>query len=212
MIMDEVMTGFGRTGKNFAIEHWNVIPDIIAFAKGVSSGYVPLGGIIAKDKFYKTIQENSGVFFGGYTFGGNPLSSAVGVAVLNYIIDNDLISKAEKMGKYLSNKLEILLKHPTVGDIRGKGLMLGIEFVKNKKTKETFAPEKKYSQKIGDKAYFKGVLLYPGTGCVDGVSGDHILIGPPFIINKEEIDEVVQILDETITEVEKELKLTTNCM
>lgn len=206
MIMDEVMTGFGRTGKNFGIEHWNVVPDIIAFAKGVSGGYVPLGGIVTKDKFYQKIKDNSGSFLGGYTYGGNPLSSAIGVAVLDYILENNLVSRAEEMGKYLFSKLEILLEHPTVGDIRGKGLMIGIEFVKNKKTKEPFNPEVKYYQKITDKAFSKRLILYPGSGFVDGVMGDHILIGPPFIVTKEQIDEIVGILDETLSELEDDLR------
>lgn len=205
MIMDEVMTGIGRTGKNFAIEHWNVIPDIIVFAKGVSGGYAPLGGIVARDKFYQKIKDNSGSFLGGYTYGGNPLSVAVGVAALNYISENNLVSRSEEMGKYFFNKLEVLFKHPTVGDIRGKGLMIGVEFVKNRKTKEPFDSQVKYYQRVTHRAFSKGLILYSGSGFVDGGLGDHILIGPPFIITKEQIDEIVGILDETLSELEDDL-------
>ena len=172
----------------------------------MSGGYVPLGGIVARDKFYQKIKDNSGSFLGGYTYAGNPLSTAVGVTVLDYILENNLVSRAEEMGKYFFSKLEILFKHPTVGDIRGKGLMIGIEFVKNKRTKETFKPEIKYYQKILDKAYLNGLILYPSSGFVDGVSGDGVMIGPPFIVTKEQIDEIVGILDKTLSEVEDDLR------
>ena len=205
MIMDEVMTGFGRTGRNFAIDHWGVIPDIITFAKGVASGYFPIGGIVAKNKFFQAVKENSGIFLGGYTFSGNPLACAVGIAVLDYVQENDLIRRSAMMGDYFLDRLKILQTHPSVGDIRGKGLMLGIEFVKNKTTKEPFDPKFHYTQRIVDRALSKGLILYPGGPCVDGVRGDDILIGPPFIITESQIDEIMEILDETITEVEEEL-------
>lgn len=203
MIADEIMTGFGRTGKYFAVEHWNVIPDIIVFGKGVSSGYTPLAGIIVRDHIPQAIKESSGVFFHGFTYGGNPLSSATGNAVLDFMDRNKLVENVEHVGHCLFRELEGLHDLHSVGDIRGKGLMAGIEFVKDKKTKEPYPVELGYSGKVVQQAFQNGLCIYPGGGTVDGVAGDHILIGPPFIITEGEVKELVSILESSIREVEE---------
>lgn len=141
-IADEVMTRFGRTGKNFGIEHWSVVPDIMACAKGMSDGYTPLDAAIAKEEVYEAFSKTG--FQHGFTYGGNPLSCAIGVAVLDYIVQNNLVHRVEEMGKRLMKKLSELYKHPTVGDVHGKGLLTGIEFVKDQETKEPFEPKKAY--------------------------------------------------------------------
>ncbi|MEJ5301340.1 MAG: aspartate aminotransferase family protein [Thermodesulforhabdaceae bacterium] len=205
IIADEVMTGLGRTGKNFCLDHWGVVPDIIVVAKGLSSGYTPLGAVIVKEEIYDTIKNGSGNFIHGHTYGQNPLSAAVGAAVLKYIEDHSLVNRSFEMGKYFLERLEKLEKYPLVGDIRGLGLFVGIEFVRDKTTREPFNPSLKISARIGEESFKRGLITYPGSGGADGIRGDHILLAPPFIINREQIDEIVEILDESIEAVSRSL-------
>jgi adenosylmethionine-8-amino-7-oxononanoate aminotransferase len=201
LIVDEVMTGMGRTGKNFGIDHWNVIPDMIVASKGLSSGYAPIFVVIAKEEIHRTIKEGSGVFVHGHTYSQNPLSSAIACTVIDYLIKHDLISISAKMGEYFIRRLQSLTHHDFVGDVRGRGLFAGIEFVKNKKTKEPFDPKLRLHALIGNRAFEKGLITYPGGGGADGISGDHLLLAPPFIITQEQIEKMVSILDETFTEI-----------
>ena len=201
LIVDEVQTGFGRTGKNFGIEHWDVEPDIIISAKGASSGYLPLGVVIATEKIYNSFNKPFGH---GFTFGSHPLSCAVGVSVIEYIEKHDLVSRSAKLGDYLMKKLTTIYEHPSVGDVRGKGLFAGIEFVKNKKLRQPFDFEIKYNQKIIERCYSNKLLLYSGSGGVDGYKGDHIQIAPPLTISKDQIDEIIKLLDMSIGEVERD--------
>ena len=207
-IADEVMTGFGRTGVNFGMEHWDVTPDMIVFAKGASAGYYPLAGVIISEKIYQVLRDGKkGIFAPGHTYSGTPMAGAVGVKVIEYMKRYDLIANVKRLSGYLMDQLKSLYKHPIVGDIRGKGFLLGIEFVKDQKTRESFDFEEsgKVANLIAKKAFENGLILYPGGGTVDGHRGDHILIAPPFIIEKREIDEMISILDQTIGEVEKDL-------
>ncbi len=202
LIVDEVMSGIGRTGKNFGIDHWNVIPDLIVSAKGLASGYNPIACTIAKEEIHRTIKEASGAFVHGHTYCQNPLSCAVGLAVLSYIEENQLIARCAQMGEYLMDRLQMLRERKIVGDVRGKGLFAGVEYVSDKKTKETFDPGMKVNTLIANKAFDKGLIIYPGGGGADGIRGDHSLIAPPFIITEDQLDELVVLLDETIEEVE----------
>jgi len=204
-ISDEVMTGMGRTGKNFGIDHWKVKPDMIVAAKGLSSGYTPMGAVVVKEEIHRVIQEGSGAFIHGHTYSQNPLSGAIGCAVVDYLVKHDLISRSAEMGKYFHRALKSLEHHSFVGDVRGKGLFAGIEFVKDKKTKETFDPKLKLNGLIGNRAFEKGLITYPGGGGADGIRGDHILLAPPLIITEEQINDLVGILDQTFTEVGKEI-------
>ena len=204
-ISDEVMTGMGRTGKNFGIDHWKVKPDMIVAAKGLSSGYTPMGAVIVTGEIYRAIQEGSGAFVHGHTYSQNPLSGAIGCAVVDYLLKHDLIRRSAQMGEYFLQALKSLERHSFVGDVRGKGLFAGIELVKDKKTKETFDPKLKVNALIGNRAFEKGLITYPGGGGADGIHGDHLLLAPPLIITKEQIDELVSILDQTFTEVGKEI-------
>lgn len=201
MISDEVMTGFGRTGKNFGIDHWNVTPDIIAVGKGLTGGYAPAGGLIVHEKVSEAFQGGSGSFAHGHTFVGNPLTCAAALATQTYMEKNDLINQSAKKGQYLLEMLKEKLDSEIIGDVRGKGLFIGIEFVKDQKTKEPFSRKARLAESIGDLAFKKGLHILPGFGCADGVSGDHILIAPPFVISEEEMEELVSILDETIKDV-----------
>ena len=202
-IADEVQTGIGRTGKWFAIEHWKVSPDIMTTAKGLSGGYSPLGAVITKDIITEQFIRNKANIVGGHTFCANPLSSAVGLAILRYITENRLVEKCAEIGDYMKKRLEELQKrHSIVGDVRGMGLILGIELVKDKKTKETFSPEARVAAAVTRETMQRGVILYPGTGTADGIVGDHILMTPPYIITQEHVDELISALDQSITTIE----------
>ncbi|WP_395383878.1 aminotransferase class III-fold pyridoxal phosphate-dependent enzyme [Mesorhizobium sp. UC22_110] len=180
MIVDEVITGFGRTGKNFGINHWGVVPDIICTGKGLSSGYSPLGAVIVAEKVFEPFRTGRG-FSHGYTFGGNPLSCAVGSAVLKYIEDHGLVDRVAQLGAYFFEKAQELYELDIVGDIRGKGFFMGIEFVKDKKTRQPFASSANVAGKIADTAFTAGLIVGAGRGGIDGVLGDHMNLAPPFI-------------------------------
>lgn len=210
MICDCVMTGFGRTGKNFGIDHWDVTPDVMATGKGTTAGYAPLAAIILHKKLYDAFTNpvqgrplKLGGSMLGYTYAGNPLSCSAGVAVQNYIEKHRLISRAEKIGKYLEEKLSRLLDQPMVGDIRGKGCFFGIEFVKDKSKKTPFPKELRIGGTVEKTAFEKGLILLSGSGTADGVLGDHIMIAPAFNIPEVDVDKLVDILEDTIREVQK---------
>lgn len=206
LITDEVMCGCGRTGAYFAIDHWHVVPDFVAMAKGLGSGYVPLGAVVARRDIFDTIQHGSGRFEHGHTYQGNPLACRVGLTILDIIREKSLIENAAVRGEELLHKLEYLAeRHPMIGEVRGKGLMLGIEFVCDRSTKAPFPPERRVAQVVARTAFSEGLILYPGSGSVDGVRGDHILVGPPFTISSGEIDMLVEILDRVLAEVESEV-------
>ena len=208
MIMDEVITGIGRTGKNFGIEHYGVTPDIIAVAKGLSGGYVPIGAVITSNKIFKAFYDGSGQFWHSFTFGGNPVSCAAANAVLKYIEDHDLVNRSEKMGVRLLSKLkERFDSHPIVGDIRGLGMLLGIEFVKNKQSREPFQPDARLIESLTAHSFEHGLIIVGGVrGTVDGVVGDHIQITPPFTLSENEADELVNKLELALNATMKDLE------
>ncbi len=199
-IVDEVQTGFGRTGKPFGIEHWNAVPDMIICAKGMSSGYAPIGAVITTEDIQSTFSNES--FRHDFTFGGIPISCAIGYAVLEYMTKHNLIAKAAEKGKQLLEQLNSLRDHPSVGDVRGKGLLTGLEFVKNKETKEPFDPSMNFSYQLQDILLQHGLSVYPIHAFLDGIRGDHIQIAPPFIVSSSQIDEIVTILDQSLNEIE----------
>ena len=205
-IADEVMTGMGRTGMPFAIEQWGVTPDMIITGKGISSGYAPLGAVIVSDRICRVIEGGSGAFIHGHTYMGHPLSCAIGLAVLRYLEDHRLIERAKRMGEALMAELEQLKGHPLVGDVRGKGLMAALELVVDKASKTPFPRDLRVAEAVAGQAFQKGLILYPGSGGADGLNGDHILIGPPFIISEPEIKEMVRTLGEALDEIEKGLR------
>ncbi|NWG01471.1 MAG: aminotransferase class III-fold pyridoxal phosphate-dependent enzyme [Syntrophaceae bacterium] len=203
-IDDEVMTGMGRTGKWFAAEHWGLSPDIMVLGKGMSGGYFPLSAMITKTKVVDLLKERTGGFVHGHTFSHHPVACAVGLAALQFMRENNLVEQCAKRGEYLLKKLETLKAFPFVGDVRGKGLMTAIEFVKDQKTKEPFSRAAKITEKILDLAFENGLVLYSGTGFVDGINGDMVMVGPPFIIEEAQIEEIMEILKKTFTQIEKD--------
>ena len=206
LIADEVMTGFGRTGSMFAIEQFGVVPDLLCVAKGMSSGYIPLGGVIAKESIYNVFKNGSGAFVHGHTYGGNPLAAAVAVAVTEVLLEEKLVENARETGAYMLGRLQEALGYISiVGDVRGKGLLLGVELVAEKEGRKPFPPELNVAEKATQKLIDHGVVVYPGTGTVDGVAGDHFLLAPPLVINREQVDELVERLAAGLLELEKEM-------
>jgi len=202
-ISDEVMTGFGRTGSMFAIDDFGVIPDLICAAKGMSAGYVPLGAVIAKDEVYDTFRSGSGSFVHGHTYGGNPLAAATAVEVIKILKEENLAENAKVMGTYMLERLqEKLLSFWFVGDVRGKGLLQGVELVKDKTTKEPFARKDGIAEKLTKTLMKHGVVIYPGGGMADGENGDQFLLAPPLIITKDQVDEMVQKMTEGFADFE----------
>lgn len=203
LIADEVMTGMGRTGRNFAIEHWDIVPDILIAAKGLSNGYAPLGGVIATRRVVDGIV--SGSFLHGFTYNAHPVSMAAGRAVLQHLQRQKLVQASDSgrdgsIATKLEHTLSTLLELETVGDVRGIGLLRGVEFVSDKQSKKPFAPEHNFAGRVASAALKRGLLVYPIQGCVDGVSGDHLLIAPPAVITAEQMDWAVEQLRGSIEE------------
>jgi adenosylmethionine-8-amino-7-oxononanoate aminotransferase len=210
LIADEVMTGMGRTGRNFAFEHFAiepgaVAPDILITAKGLSSGYAPLGAVIASKKVVDAIAAGSGAFLHGFTYNAHPISLAAGRAVLRRVRSLNLVQAADSevagtAGAALKIALESLRDLEAVGDVRGLGLLCGIELVADKKTKAPFPPEKNFAGRVGQACLRRGLLVYPMQGCVDGMAGDHLLIAPPAVISAEQIGWAVEQIREAVKE------------
>jgi adenosylmethionine-8-amino-7-oxononanoate aminotransferase len=203
LIADEVMTGMGRTGRNFAVDHWDVAPDILVAAKGLSSGYAPLGAVVVSKRVADAIAEGSGAFLHGFTYNSHPISLAAGRAVLGCLQKQELVLTADSdrsgsRAATLRSALEGLRDANAVGDVRGIGLLWGVEFVADKTTKRPFAPELNFAGRVAQAAVKGGLLVYPMQGCVDGVAGDHLLIAPPAVITAEQIDWAVKQLREAI--------------
>jgi adenosylmethionine-8-amino-7-oxononanoate aminotransferase len=196
LIADEIMSGMGRTGKPFAVQHWNVEPDIILVGKGIASGYAPLGAVLIAPRVVEVFERGSGAgaFQHGFTYQAHPVATAVGNAVLDYIESQGLFDRVQPAADGLRKELSELESHPNVGEIRGLGLLLGIEFVKDKSTRDPFPRESNIADRIRQAALDQNVLTYPTQGCVDGVNGDHILLAPPFIISREESTQIARAL------------------
>jgi hypothetical protein len=186
LIADEVMTGTGRTGKPFAVQHWGLEPDMILVGKGIASGYAPLGAVLVSPRVVEAFERGSGAFIHGFTYQAHPVSTAAGNAVLDYLEAHKLFDRVTSAAGNLRGALAPLQAHPNVGDIRGLGLLLGIEFVRDKATREPFPRDQNIAEKIRQVCLEKNVLVYPIQGCVDGLRGDHILLAPPFTISPEE--------------------------
>ena len=209
LIADEVMTGMGRTGRNFAVEHWDVAPDILVTAKGLSSGYAPLGAVLVKKRVADAIANGSGAFLHGFTYNSHPISLAAGKAVLKFLQREKLVEAADSdrpgsTAAVLKAALENLKTLDVVGDVRGIGLLWGVEFVADKASKQPFAPEVNFAGQVAQAVVKRGLLVYPMQGCVDGNAGDHLLLAPPAIITKEQIAWAVEQLSEAITEASKQ--------
>jgi len=199
LIADEVMAGFGRTGRWFAIEHFGVQPDLMSIGKGVTGGYFPLSVTAVRGTNVEAVRQAHGDFVHGGTFSHHAVGASVAMATLHYMEKHDLVDAAAARGEYLGRRLsEELGNLPCVGDVRGLGMLWGVELVADKDTKAPFPPELHLSRRVGDLAFERGVIIYPGAGSVDGVRGDHVLLAPPFVITEEQIDTLVSVLREAV--------------
>ena len=195
LILDEVMCGMGRTGSLFACEQEGVSPDILAIAKGLGAGYQPIGAMLCSGKVYAAVENGSGFFQHGHTYLGHPAACAAGLAVLTAFKERRLIERVPVMGEKLMSALnERFGQHPHVGHIRGRGLFQGVELVADRETKEPFDPALKINAKVKKAAFEAGLMCYPMGGTIDGRRGDHVLLAPPFIIEDEQIEELVDKL------------------
>ena len=201
LIADEVMTGMGRTGKPFAVQHWDVEPDLILVGKGIAGGYAPLGAVLVSARVVEAFEHGSGAFVHGFTYQAHPVSAAAGNAVLDYLEAHKLFDRVNAAGQELRRALSPLQSHPNVGDVRGLGLLLGVEFVKNKAIREPFPKEQNIAEKIREACLEEGVLTYPTQGCIDGLRGDHILLAPPFTISSEECALIARALQSAAAKV-----------
>jgi adenosylmethionine-8-amino-7-oxononanoate aminotransferase len=199
LIADEVMTGFGRTGRWFALDHFGVKADILVAAKGAASGYWPFGFVAASDEVYRTVTGGAGGFVHGFTYSHAPVGAAVAREVLRILETEALVEASAVKGARLLGLLEAALgSHPAVGEIRGRGLLVGIELVADRETLAPFPRGEHVVEAVVREARERGVLLYSGTGNANGVDGDTILLGPPFVVTDPELDRIVAVLAETI--------------
>jgi len=202
LILDEVMSGMGRTGYLFACEEDDVVPDIVTIAKGLGAGYQPIGAMLSTSRIYDTIVNGSGFFQHGHTYIGHATACAAALAVQRTIAEDGLLDNVKVRGEQLRTRLrEELGDHPNVGDIRGRGLFVGVEFVADRGTKSTLEPAQKTHAKLKSVAMQNGLLIYPSGGTVDGARGDHVLFAPPFICNEGDIERIVELFTLSVTAV-----------
>ncbi len=192
LVVDEVITGFGRTGKKFGIEHWKAIPDMLVFAKGVSSGYVPLGGVAMQDEIYRTLVDAGDDFAlsHGFTYSGHPVACAAGLATLDVLEKDELVTRAARLGRRLAKRLERLRRHRIVGDIRSIGMMAAIELVRDKESRRPFAPSQRMPERVRDAALERGIIIR--------ASGDNVVICPPLVIEESDLDRMIDAIDDAI--------------
>jgi len=201
LIADEVMTGLGRTGKNFAVNHWGVDPDLILVGKGIGGGYAPLGAVLVAPRVVDAFASGSGAFAHGFTYQAHPVAAAAGNAVLDYIEAHHLFERVAPAASSLRAALAPLAAHPHVAEIRGLGLLMGIEFVRDKSSRAPFEPSEGIAEKIRRAAMDAGVLTYPSQGTVDGVRGDHLLLAPPFILSEDEAGLIAKAISAALDKV-----------
>jgi adenosylmethionine-8-amino-7-oxononanoate aminotransferase len=206
LVLDEVMTGFGRTGKLFAYEHWQVEADVVALSKGMSSGYFPLGAVLSRSSIVEEVVSKGG-FSHGFTYAGNPMACAVGLEVLNVITEMDLPGNAERKGRLLKSGLEALAERsPLIGQVRGKGLLLAIELVAERDTRGVFPADRQAAQLLTDEAFEEGLIIYPRRS-IHGLAGDHVLIAPPLIVTESECHEIVHRLEKALSVCREKLQI-----
>jgi len=195
LIVDEVMCGMGRTGTLYAVEQEGVTPDLITIAKGLGGGYQPIGAVMAQRRIVDAMQQGSGFFQHGHTYLGHAVACAASLAVQDVIRRDGLLARVREQGAGLRERLERALGvHPQVGDIRGRGLFMGLELVQDRASKQTFDPALSLHARVKREAMARGLMVYPMGGTIDGRHGDHVLLAPPFIITDDELDQLTERL------------------
>jgi adenosylmethionine-8-amino-7-oxononanoate aminotransferase len=195
LVADEVMCGMGRTGTLHAIEQEGVAPDLMAIAKGLGGGYQPVGAVLASARIVEAFRKGSGMFQHGHTYIGHPVAAAAALAVQRVIKRDKLLDAVKSNGAHFAARLaETLGNHPFVGDVRGRGLLMGVELVEDRPAKRPFAPALKLHARVKAEAMRRGLMTYPMGGTIDGQLGDHVLLAPPFIASRADLDEIVSRL------------------
>ena len=201
-IADEVMCGMGRTGRLFACADEGVVPDPMVIAKGLGAGYQPIGAVMVGRPIVEAIRRGSGFFQHGHTYMGHATACAAALAVRRRIVEDGLLESVQARGRQLRDALaQRLGGHPNVGDIRGRGLFVGVELVADRATKEPFAPERKVNAALRQAAFERGLMCYPMGGTVDGQRGDHVLLAPPFIVTADDVEAIADRLADSIADV-----------
>ncbi|MDX1608590.1 MAG: aspartate aminotransferase family protein [Halofilum sp. (in: g-proteobacteria)] len=204
LIFDEVMSGAGRTGRFLAGEHWGIVPDLVAVSKGFAAGYVPLGALLAPGRLVEPVLDAGG-FVHGYTYAGNPLACAAGGAVLDELLERDLMGNATRMGALLRDRLEALMqRHELVGDVRGKGLLMALELVADRASMEPLPPLAMAACRLTELAFERGLVLY-WRRTRGGDRGDHVMVCPPLIVSEDQLDELAGALDDSLAALAAEL-------
>ena len=204
-VADEVMTGFGRTGPLFAVEGYDVVPDLLVVGKGLSAGYAPISGVVVRDPVAEPFEQGeNGSFPHGHTYAGNPVAAAVAGHVVEQYTP-DLLATGRERGETIRAELEPLESNPIVGEIRHAGAMLGVEFVADRETKAPFDPELCVYERVYDAAMERGVYTYPGRGSVDGVAGDHVMLSPPLNVSEESAERIGRVVVESVEAVAEEV-------
>lgn len=207
LILDEVMCGMGRTGTLFACERDGISPDICTIAKGLGGGYQPIGATLCSKEIYEAIEAGTGFFQHGHTYIGHPTACAAGLAVMTKLTGGLVETVADK-GETLRSLLhERFGQNPMVGDIRGRGLFVGLEFVSDRQTKECLDPSFKFHARLKTAAFERGLICYPMGGTIDGRTGDHVLLAPPFVCQQDHLEELVEKLAGAVDDISRDLKL-----
>lgn len=210
-IADEVMTGVGRTGHMWGMQHSAATPDLLVAGKGLASGYAPLAAVLASARIHDLFAESDQPFVHGFTYAGHPLACAAGSAVLDIMVRERLAERAAAQGERLDTLLrEVAARHPIVGDVRGRGLMRGIELVADRATKAPHPARMTVAARLGEAALRRGLCIYPGGGHLAGPSGDHALVAPPLVVDGAELGELASRLDESLGDLERELAAETS--
>jgi len=202
LIMDEVMAGCGRSGSYFAFEQEGITPDMVTLAKGLGGGYQPIGAVISQGFIHQGIVDAYGAFAHGHSYVGHATVAAAGLAVMQVLEDENLLAKVQQTGELLRTRLrDVFIEHPHIGDIRGRGLLTGVELVEDRDTRTPIRKELGVPAAILSAAMENGLICYPGGGTADGVNGAHVLLAPPFIYQPKHVDELVSKLEKTLAQV-----------
>ncbi|MGB5176475.1 MAG: aminotransferase class III-fold pyridoxal phosphate-dependent enzyme, partial [Thermoanaerobaculia bacterium] len=202
-IADEVLCGMGRTGRWFAFEHFGVIPDMLVLGKGLNGGLAPLSAVVAGRQIVDLLVRGSGYFNHAQTYSHTPVICAAGLATIRYLKREGLVERCAAMEKPFFERLEALREFEVVGDVRGKGLLAGVEFVVDRTTKEPMPRSDRFAERVTSAAFENGLIVWPNVGHVDGIRGDLVMLAPPFAVTEKEIDIIVGLLEQTLEEVGK---------
>jgi adenosylmethionine-8-amino-7-oxononanoate aminotransferase len=191
-VADEILVGAGRTGTWWAIEPYGAVPDILVMGKGISGGYAALSAVAAPERIIDVIAEGSGSFMHAQTFSHHPVACAAGLAAVRHLKASKLVERCADVGKVLQRRLATLATLPHVGDVRGRGLLAGVEFVEDKATRAVFPRAAKFAETFTEAAQEAGLVVWPNVGHADGTNGDLVMLAPPFIVTEREIEEIVE--------------------